>query len=85
MRLSVPAALAAFVLGLPVLFLAPPAAQAAAAVYLEINPSTVPAGDQVGLRASCDDNLKSATVSSGLFGTSSSTAPRKRKNANGSA
>jgi hypothetical protein len=67
MRLSVPTALAAFVLSLPVLFLqAPPAA--AAAVFLELNPSTVPAGDEVGLRASCDDNLKSATVSSGLFG-----------------
>ena len=67
MRPSVPAALAAFVLSLPVLFLqAPPAA--AAAVFLELNPSTVPAGDELGLRASCDDNLKSATVSSGLFG-----------------
>ncbi|MET0417050.1 MAG: hypothetical protein ABW022_13615 [Actinoplanes sp.] len=67
MRPSVPAALAAFVLSLPVLFLqAPPAS--AATVFLELNPSTVPAGDEVGLRASCDDNLKSATVSSGLFG-----------------
>jgi hypothetical protein len=69
MRTSVPAALAALVLGLPVPFLQAPAAQAAATVYLEINPSTVPAGDEVGLRASCDDNLKSATVSSGLFGS----------------
>jgi hypothetical protein len=66
--MSVPAALAAFVLGLPVLFAQAPAARAAG-VYLEINPSTVPAGDSVGLRASCDDNLKSATVSSGLFGS----------------
>ena len=41
----------------------------AAATYLEVNPSTVPAGDEVGMRASCDDNLKSATVSSALFGT----------------
>ena len=69
MRLSVPAALAALVLGVPVLFLQAVPAQAAASVYLEINPSTVPAGDEVGLRASCDDNLKSATVSSGLFGS----------------
>jgi hypothetical protein len=67
MRTSVPAALAALVLGLPVLIDAAPAA--AAAVFLEINPSTVPAGDEVGLRASCDDNLKSATVSSTVFGS----------------
>ncbi|WP_250009486.1 hypothetical protein [Actinoplanes sp. M2I2] len=73
MRLSVPAALAALVLGLPVLFVpylvAEPAAAARAAVFLELSPSTVPAGDEVGLRASCDDNLKAATVTSGLFGT----------------
>jgi hypothetical protein len=68
MRLSVPAALAALLVGLSVLFLDAPAARAAT-IYLEINPSTVPAGDEVGLRASCDDNLKSATVSSALFGT----------------
>jgi hypothetical protein len=67
MRLSVPAALAALVLGLPILIDAAPAS--AAAVFLEINPSTVPAGDEVGLRASCDDNLKSATVSSTVFGS----------------
>lgn len=67
MRQSVPAALAALFLGLFVLFVDAPAARAAT-VYLEINPSTVPAGDQVGLRASCDDNLKSASVSSSLFG-----------------
>jgi hypothetical protein len=69
MRLSVPAALAALVLGLPVLFAEAPAAQAAASVFLETNPSTVPAGNEVALRASCDDNLKSATVNSGLFGS----------------
>jgi hypothetical protein len=69
MRLSVPAALAALLLGLPVLFTEAPAAHAAASVFLEVNPSTVPAGDEVALRASCDDNLKSATVNSGLFGT----------------
>jgi hypothetical protein len=68
MRSSVPAALAALVLGLPVLFVDAPAARAAA-VFLETNPSTVPAGDEVGIRASCDDNLKSATVSSALFGS----------------
>jgi hypothetical protein len=68
MRMSVLGALAALALGLPVLFVDAPAARAAA-VFLEINPSTVPAGDEVGLRASCDDNLKSATVSSALFGS----------------
>jgi hypothetical protein len=68
MRLSVPAALAALVLGLPVLFVDAPAARAAA-VFLEISPSTVPAGDEVGVRASCDDNLKAATVNSALFGS----------------
>ena len=57
MRLPVPAAVAALVLGLPVLFAAAPAAQAAASIFVETNPSTVPAGDEVALRASCDDNL----------------------------
>jgi hypothetical protein len=74
MRMSVPAALAAFVLAQPVLLGAAlsvqaPAAHAAASIFLETNPSTVPAGNEVALRASCDDNLKSATVTSGLFGT----------------
>ncbi len=74
MRMSVPAALAALVLAQPVLLGAAlsvhvPAAHAAASIFLETNPSTVPAGNEVALRASCDDNLKSATVTSGLFGT----------------
>ncbi|MBM2623543.1 hypothetical protein JIG36_49435 [Actinoplanes sp. LDG1-06] len=73
MRLPVPAAPAALALGLSVLFapilVAQPAAAARAAIFLELSPSTVPAGDDVGLRASCDDNLKAATVASGLFGT----------------
>ncbi|MBU2669468.1 hypothetical protein KOI35_38755 [Actinoplanes bogorensis] len=78
MRLPVPAALAALALGLSVLFIplgAAPAAAARAALFLELSPSTVPAGDEVGLRASCDDNLKAATVTSGLFG-SVTVAPR---------
>jgi hypothetical protein len=69
MRLSVPAALAALVLGLPVLFVQSSAAQAATTIFVEVNPSTAPVGDEVAVRASCTDNLKSATVSSGLFGT----------------
>lgn len=68
MRRSVPATLAALLMSLLVLFLEAPAAHAAA-TYLELNPSTVPVGDEVGLRASCDDNLKSATATSALFGT----------------
>ncbi|MGX6602184.1 hypothetical protein ACWKSP_08635 [Micromonosporaceae bacterium Da 78-11] len=77
MRMSVPAAFAALVLGLPIVFADAPAATAAraAAIFVETNPSTVPVGDEVGLRASCDDNLKSATVASGLFG-SVTVAPR---------
>jgi hypothetical protein len=67
-RTFVPAALAALVLGFPVVFIGAPAARAAA-IFVETNPSTVPVGDEVGLRASCDDNLKSAVVTSGLFGS----------------
>jgi hypothetical protein len=48
----------AFLLPAPLLF----PAHAAAAVFVELNPSTVRAGEQVTLRASCDDNLKAATV-----------------------
>lgn len=68
MRTSVPAVLGALALGLPVLFLEPAPARAAA-VFVETNPSTVPAGDEVGLRASCDDNLTAATVTSSPIGT----------------
>ena len=41
----------------------------AATVFVETNPSTVAAGDEIGLRASCKDNLKAATVSADPFGT----------------
>ncbi|NMO55632.1 hypothetical protein HH310_31165 [Actinoplanes sp. TBRC 11911] len=71
MRMSVPAALAALILGLPVLFTETPAY--AAAVFVETNPSTVPAGDEVGLRASCEENLEAAKVESPLFGAVSVT------------
>ena len=61
MRTPVPAALTALVLALPVvLFDGSPAR--AAGVFVEVNPSTVRAGDQIGIRASCDDNLTPATV-----------------------
>jgi hypothetical protein len=61
MRTPVPAVLAALVLAVPI-GLADGSPARAAAVFVEINPSTVPAGDEVGIRASCDDNLKAATV-----------------------
>jgi hypothetical protein len=61
MRTSVPAALAALALGLTTAS-AGAAPAHAAAVFLEANPDTVRAGDQVGIRASCTDNLKDAVV-----------------------
>jgi hypothetical protein len=68
MRTSVPAALAALVLGLPVLVLDATPARAAS-IFVEINPSTARPGDEVSLRASCTDNLNAATVTGGPFGT----------------
>jgi len=68
MRTSIPAALAALALTLPVIFLDDSPARAAG-VFVETNPSTVPAGDEIGLRASCDDNLKPATVTASPIGT----------------
>lgn len=65
MRLSVPAAAAALATAL-VLTATP--AHAAAAVFVELNPSTVPAGEEISLRASCDDNLKPATVTAEPIG-----------------
>ena len=41
----------------------------AAGVFIELNPSTVPAGDPVGLRASCVDNLTPAKVRANPIGT----------------
>jgi hypothetical protein len=67
MRTSVPAALAAFALSLATALTGAAPAQAAA-VFLEANPDTVRAGDQVGLRASCTDNLVDAVVVGGPIG-----------------
>jgi hypothetical protein len=61
MRTPVPAALAALALALPVVLIDRSPARAAA-VFVETNPSTVRSGDEFGIRASCDDNLKAATV-----------------------
>lgn len=47
------------------------AAEAAAAqvdVFVEVNPSTIQAGFQVGIRASCGEDLNPASVKSGAFG-----------------
>jgi hypothetical protein len=68
MRTSVPAVLAALAFGLPVLFLDAAPAQAAA-LYVETTPSTARPGDEVGIRASCTDNLTAATVTSDALGT----------------
>jgi hypothetical protein len=46
-----------------------PAPARAADVFVEVNPSTVEAGNQVGIRASCPDNKVKATVRSGAFGS----------------
>lgn len=69
MRLPVLAAQTAVVLAIFVPFAGAPAAAAVSSIFVEANPSTVPVGDEIAIRASCDDNLKSATVSSGLFGS----------------
>jgi hypothetical protein len=53
---------------LPVLFLDAAPARAAS-TFVETNPSTVRAGDEIGLRASCTDNLTAATVTGSPFGT----------------
>jgi hypothetical protein len=37
-------------------------------VFVEVNPSTIEAGNRVGVRASCPDNNKPATVRSDVFG-----------------
>jgi multidrug efflux pump subunit AcrB len=67
MRRFVPAALAALVVSLCVVFL-PASPVLAASVFVETNPSTARAGDEVGVRASCTDNLKAATVTAGPIG-----------------
>lgn len=67
--LLAPAVLAAMLaVGLPVLIVGAAPAQAAA-LYVETIPSTAPAGDEIGLRASCTENLQAATVSAKPFGS----------------
>ena len=59
MRTFVPAALAALALAVPDRA-AHDSPAARPRVFVETNPSTVRAGDEVGIRASCDDNLTAA-------------------------
>jgi hypothetical protein len=54
----------AILLGAP----APAAAAAQVDVFIEVNPSTIQVGYQVGIRASCGDDLNQATAKSGAFG-----------------
>lgn len=61
------ALLALAVAGTPALLADTPAR--AAAVFVETNPSTVAAGEEIGVRASCQENLQAATVRSDAFGT----------------
>jgi hypothetical protein len=89
MRRYVPAVLAAATLGLSVVFLtATPAS--AASIFVETNPSTARAGDEIGVRARCSENLKAATVTSAPLGkltvsprygflTTTTTVPRTTK------
>lgn len=63
MRTFVPAVVAGLVIALTGMSPA-----AAAAVFVELNPSTARAGDEIALRASCDENLKAATVRSEPIG-----------------
>ena len=41
----------------------------AASVFVETTPSTARAGDEIGVRASCTENLKPATVTAAPLGT----------------
>lgn len=66
MRTSVRVSVAAAAAGLALAAGAGPAQ--AAAVFVETNPSTIRVGDEVGVRASCTDNLVAATVRSEVFG-----------------
>ena len=67
MRRYIPAVLVALAVSLSVVFSAATPA-AAAGIFVETNPSTARAGDDIGVRASCSDNLAAATVTAGPFG-----------------
>jgi hypothetical protein len=58
-----PAALLVAVLASP-----PASARAAQGVYVQVNPNTIQAGFQVGIHASCGEDLNPASVKSRAFG-----------------
>jgi hypothetical protein len=68
MRRSARVVLVMFALAVPVLFGGAGPAYAAT-VFVETNPSTARAGDEIGVRASCTDNLQPATVTADPLGT----------------
>ncbi len=68
MRTSVRGVTAAVLVGLSVLFV-PAAPASAAAIFVETNPSTARAGDEIGIRASCTDNLQEARITADPLGT----------------
>ncbi|HYN96419.1 MAG TPA: hypothetical protein VES42_21470, partial [Pilimelia sp.] len=62
-------------LAVPAVAVAAPAAAAPlrataaeADVFVEVNPSTIEAGERVGIRASCTDNTRNAVVRADVFG-----------------
>lgn len=65
MRTSVRVVIVSMLLGVSALSAAP---ARAAAVFVETNPSTARAGDEIGVRASCTDNLQPATVTADPLG-----------------
>ena len=81
MRTSVPAAIAAFALGTALFAGAAPASAGTEVAapspstspaqnpFVEANPSTVRAGDEITLRASCIENLANGTVTGSPSGT----------------
>jgi hypothetical protein len=64
-----------------------PADRAAAAqgVFVEVNPNTIQAGYQVGIQASCGEDLNPASVKSGAFGEITLTPPTGSQYLTGSA
>jgi hypothetical protein len=67
-RAALPAALATLLAAFAILPPAPAAAAAQVDVFIEVNPSTIQVGYQVGIRANCGEDLNQATARSGAFG-----------------
>ncbi|GAB1689990.1 hypothetical protein [Krasilnikovia sp. M28-CT-15] len=69
MRKFVAAAALPLSLGILVVLALGVAPALAQGVFVETNPSTARAGDEISVRASCTDNLQAAAVSSDAFAT----------------